>query len=362
MAARILPTSALLLVATACAGSFDPAVRSFRCDTAADCSAGYTCHPVSKVCVPSGGAVNDTGGPGNDIPPPWEQDQGTADPGGPEPSDGSFPPDPIDDPADSTDMDYPWPEELPSTCGDGFCNGDETSASCPADCGYEGEICDGEDDDHDGYTDEGTAEPGGHCDDGDSCTVDTCNGFAGCAHAPDPSCGLLPKGDTTCQRCLNDAHCMGENEVCAVVDGVGYCAPGCTLEGTYCHHKSTCTTDDNAKLYCPYREGDGCCYGPYCDSCVNDIECLGFGICSSGECKCFADQECTDEARGMVCNTNTNRCVLSSCRDCSFPTPACNMVGGTPDCHECAANHRERCEGHGMDCDVNAGRCVARDP
>ena len=126
MIARVLPTAALLLLVS-CSDSFDPTSRPFDCATEADCSSGFTCHPVSRVCVLAGQAATDNGGPAVDIPPPWEQDGAAADPGGPEPWDGSYPSDPIHDPDDGgTDMDYPWPEELPTTCGDGFCNGDES--------------------------------------------------------------------------------------------------------------------------------------------------------------------------------------------------------------------------------------------
>ena len=71
-------------------------------------------------------------------------------------------------------------------CGDGLCSGcpklNERPETCTADCctvAEGGEVCNGEDDDCDGETDEDTVGPGHHCDDGDPCTADTCSANVG---------------------------------------------------------------------------------------------------------------------------------------------------------------------------------------
>ena len=78
---------------------------------------------------------------------------------------------------------------------DGFC---WVGATCLA-AGVVAEVCNGFDDDCDGATDEGL------CDDGDECTVDACNATTGgCAHAALDSSIACDDGNA----CTGDDHCQ----------------------------------------------------------------------------------------------------------------------------------------------------------
>src|SRR5262249_1312050 len=99
--------------------------------------------------------------------------------------------------------------------------------------GYD--ACDGVDNDHDGKVDEGTSL----CDDGNACTVDTCEGASGCSHAANPGC--VP--------CTFATDCPGASDACSTaVCSAGVCAyeptPGCTSCATAadCDDGDLCTT------------------------------------------------------------------------------------------------------------------------
>ncbi len=69
-----------------------------------------------------------------------------------------------------------------ATCGDGSCEAGESALTCPSDCG----MCVG--------------QP--NCDDGEQCTLDTCDPVDGCVHAP--------RDATRCEAgpCVEEAMCV----------------------------------------------------------------------------------------------------------------------------------------------------------
>jgi PKD repeat protein len=88
-------------------------------------------------------------------------------------------------------------EAVASYCGDGTCDGNETSCSCPVDCGdpdsYESDCSDGIDNDCDGLTD---------CDDED------CSGDSNCTGACLPKKAACSSDDECCSGdCLPNATC-----------------------------------------------------------------------------------------------------------------------------------------------------------
>ena len=379
MAVRFATLASLALMMAACAGAFDPGSQVFRCSSHTDCSTGFTCDPARRVCLQAAGGLTDTGGgslpdfgPGGDPGFPGLDPGGpTFDPGGSwDPGGGGWDPGgvPWDDlpsapdvfPDDSNHTDEDWYGELPPTCGDGACNGGEDTWTCPQDCEvYYDEYCNGEDDDHDGYTDEGTTEAGGHCDDGNPCTRDYCHGVSQCSNVPEPTCTSVVPIRTYCQSCSNSSECKGEKEACAFEGGINFCAPSCAGSHSQdCPPGSFCGTDRLGDRVCLVSSGE-CCYGPHCRTCAYSADCLGHGKCESGHCRCTTDADCTGKATGMLCNTNTSRCVPAPCAACAFPNPSCSYIDGGYRCTECSQDQQEKCQANQQKCDVDTGYCVA---
>ena len=196
------------------------------------------------------------------------------------------------------------------------------------------------------------------CDDGDSCTTDTCN--SGICENMTIGCGA--QDDLCCSGCdrFNDPDCP---EVC----GDGYCAgqengEDCTLCSADCISgeqfeedctdcfKGRCDGQCNPKKdgpTCPdctpspqfYCCGDGACEGEetvgncavdcgcssdaFCDDgedCTTDICGLGTGLCSNIWPECGLNDGCC----GPNCTSDTDSdCVISAC----IPTPDCNCNG-----------------------------------
>ena len=121
--------------------------------------------------------------------------------------------------------------------------------------GESAEVCNGEDDDCDGETDEST------CSDGDPCTADSCDGATGeCVTAPTAEGGACDDGD----ECTLEDTCQ---------DGV--CVPGPPRD---CDDHSPCTEPG-----CDSVLG-ACVYTPVPGSCEDGDECTGPDLCQDGEC------------------------------------------------------------------------------
>ena len=133
------------------------------------------------------------------------------------------------------------------------------------------ESCNGIDDDCNGLTDENT------CDDGNDCTVDTCEGEGGCKHEP-----------------MNEGECL-DGDVCTIAD---HCEEGvCVGTPVDCNDDNPCTVDscdglggcafENIVAVCD--DGDPCTLGDICQ----DGECMG-----SASLTCDDGNPCTDDSCG----------------------------------------------------------------
>jgi slime mold repeat-containing protein len=158
------------------------------------------------------------------------------------------------------------------------------------------------------------------CDDGNPCTVDTCNPVAGCVHAPAADGTACPDAD--------------------LCDGTELCLAGaCTVSGTpvACGDGNSCTTDSCVPAtgcnFAPVADGTPCADGDVCD---------GAETCSAGVC--------SGSGTPLRCNDG-NPCTLDTCVatiGCLFPPvadgtacPDGNLCNGT---ETCAAG---RCTGVG---------------
>jgi hypothetical protein len=208
----------------------------------------------------------------------------------------------------------------PLTCDDGnlctldSCDGDIgcTYAAAPGGCD-DGNACTVND-----QCDEGVCAPGDPvvCDDDNSCTTDACDPVQGCIHL------------------LNSAPC-DDGDICTTGDHchLGSCTGGGTL---VCNDNNLCTDDS-----CGAESG--CTFIPNADECNDDNPCTENDACSNGWCAGIA----------TVCN-DFNVCTDDSCN----PDSGCEYTANTQPCNDnnpCTIGdhcNNSSCEGEGMDdCD-----------
>ena len=212
--------------------------------------------------------------------------------------------------------------------------------------------CDGLDNDCDGGTDEGT------CDDGNSCTQDSCAGASGCEHLP-----------------LEGGECK-DNNPCTVAD---HCEAGvCIGDPVFCNDENPCTDD-----LC--SENGGCTYVTNLASCDDGNPCTVADACLDGTCSgyllpcdCQDDDDCLPLDDGDACNgtlfCDTSKlpfaCAVEpgSLVDCAPPTgpdapcllPSCNPSDGK--CSFVAGPDFAPCD-DGDSCTLgdacSAGKCLA---
>jgi hypothetical protein len=170
---------------------------------------------------------------------------------------------------------------------------------------------------------EGCCTEDGECDDGDPCTVDTC--------------------DPTSHTCRHDAAAAGtpcdDGNPCTVddaCDGAGTCATGsskdCAAAGDQCND-AACDTATGTCVKHPKADGTGCDDGNPCTSNT---------ICQQGACGGGTVKDCSaagDQCNDGVCNPATGNCVKSAkpdgtpCDDgvsCSFQDICRHGVCGNP--------------------------------
>src|SRR5262245_2362930 len=127
----------------------------------------------------------------------------------------------------------------------------------------------------------GVCMPGvpGSCDDGNPCTIDSCNPTTGCVHTP-------VTNNTPCP----DASLCNGLETCQA----GVCRPGKALD---CSDGNPCTTDScNATT--------GCYHTPLVNgtSCSDNNVCNGAEVCQAGACIAGTPLNCDD---GNACTTDS---------------------------------------------------------
>ncbi len=149
------------------------------------------------------------------------------------------------------------------------------------------ETCNGEDDDCDGQTDEGS------CDDKNACTQDVCDGKGGCKHTPQ-----------------NGTACDADGSACTPADvcQAGTCTAGPALN---CNDNNPCTTDscDLAKG-CTHTAGDGV-------PCEDDNPCTVGDVCQAGQCQGGPAKTCAapDGCQTAVCDLQTGKCKYGNAAD-----------------------------------------------
>jgi len=166
-------------------------------------------------------------------------------------------------------------------------DGDESNACLDCDDDnssiYPGatEVCDGLDNDCNDQTDEGSSAS---CDDGVSCTVDSCEGVDGC---------LVIENDSLCddgffcsgvEICNGETGCLSGSPPCLGPDGDSNCAESCN-EGL-----ENCTANDPDSSMCD--DGNNCT--------TNDI--CGGGFCAGTS---IVDEHETNDSRETATNTGS---------------------------------------------------------
>ena len=226
------------------------------------------------------------------------------------------------------------------SCGDGLCDGGESCATCPSDCG----AC---------VCGDGTCSAG-EC---SSCPADcpngcACNDTCEVGPAQDPSCGqcqadICAQDPFCCEQSWDDI-CVGEAETicgqdCPSVCGDFNCEPD--------EDVTTCPND------CANICGNGLCEDfESCSNCPGDCgACVcGDGTCNLGECStCAAD--CPD---GCTCG---DACVTGPAQDPSCGQCQADICAADPFCCEqswdsiCAGEAESIC---GKDCPSFCGDFV----
>jgi len=179
------------------------------------------------------------------------------------------------------------------------------------------------------------------CDDGDPCTLDTCDPTSGCVHAVAP-------------LACDDGDACTTGDVCA--------AGSCTGTGTLdCDDGDDCTLDScTADVGCHHTAAPGCCQDDGdCDDlepCTADSCDLGTGDCVNAAVgdgtACDADgSACTD---GDACSGGV--CTAGATLDCDDGDPcttdACDAVTG------CTHGEIPGCCGDASGCPASASACA----
>lgn len=149
------------------------------------------------------------------------------------------------------------------------------------------------------------------CDDGNSCTTDSCG-------ATSASAGLPVCAQQTKDACCSSSADCDDNKPCTLDicsgDG-GTCShnakPDCCETGADCDDSNACTIDHCPKAGSTCQHTDTCCKAD--GECVSADSCLK-GACSGGECVyasvcCLKDAECDDFNPCTVDSCSAGKCV-----------------------------------------------------
>ncbi len=188
-----------------------------------------------------------------------------------------------------------------AACGVGACAGGSvvcatfTTAACSSAGKASAEVCNGADDDCNGVTDENT------CSDANPCTADLCEGATG-----------------TCEHLAVEAACNDGNP-CTLADACS--GTTCTGTAAVCDDANPCTTDacDTKTGACSFAQKTGSCTdGNACtsgDSC-GAIPGGGWGCQAGATVNCDDANPCTDDACDLASGcTYTANNYTQSCYD-----------------------------------------------
>ena len=222
------------------------------------------------------------------------------------------------------------PDDCGTSCGDGACNGSESTATCPADCGTScGDgACNGS---------ESTASCPQDC--GSSCGDGACNGGESTANCPGDcgtSCGDgACNGGEDCVGCATDCGtCPGS--CCAAHGTIGCDSVGC--QGAVCE----------LDPFCCNTQWDGACVNSATqvvpESCVACDVC-GNGFCGPAESTASCPGDCGTSCGDGACNGGESTATCPG--DCGSS------------CGDGTCNGAESCVGCASDCGLCAGDCCA---
>ncbi len=235
-----------------------------------------------------------------------------------------------DDCDGSTDEDFAWVHPasgvtvaVGGTCGAGPCAGGQVKceslikAVCDSEAKIAQDKCDGVDNDCDGKVDDGA------CEDGDECTIDTCDGKA-CSNIPGATCDdnnacTADSCDKANGKCVNKA-----------------------LDGDSCDDGDACTVGD---LCGPGGDGKvACLAGKDAKACDDS------NPCTDDSCK--GDSGCVNLANAVTMTCYSGDKKTDGVGPCSSGTKFCKDGKLEPTCvGEVAPAAVEACDGADDDCD-----------
>ena len=203
------------------------------------------------------------------------------------------------------------------------------------------------------------------CDDGDPCTVDSCDDLAGCVHEPfscddenectDDIC-LDDRGVPACDHVALDAGipCNSDGNDCTedVCDGTGICSHPPSDAQMLCDDDNACTLEDHC-------DGSGECAGAPID-CDDGLFCNGVEVCNNnygcqdGELPPMSDGvDCTID----TCNEETD--TIEHVPDDSYCDDG-NPCNGAETCHEKLGCRPGTYLADGTNCDEAPDDCATQ--
>lgn len=226
-----------------------------------------------------------------------------------------------------------------------------------------------------------------HCDDGDSCTVDSCPAGSCRYEVAQTTCGdgECDECAETCENCSRDCGACGTcgNAFCDVGEDCFTCSEDCAgaacCSEADCDDDDSCTRDECVDGVCSHSTMDPCCGDGACDAgedCANCEDDCGECACepcgSDGDCNdglfCSGQETCGEDG---CCDSGQAPCPVScaeaadACAD--VPPPAgCTSDANCSDGDACTTNAcvSGTCQSSGVQCsagqtcDPGTGQCI----
>ncbi|MBI5531669.1 MAG: hypothetical protein HY898_03065 [Deltaproteobacteria bacterium] len=181
------------------------------------------------------------------------------------------------------------------------------------------------------------------CDDGNPCTVDSCDPATGCVFSPAPTTVSCTDGN----GCTTGDHC----------DGQGACASGAPV---VCDDSNSCTADlcETETGACLYLNEDVtvscndnvlCTAGDHCDGLGTCIGTVDISIACDDNNACTGPDQCTQQATcaGVLIDpSDGNPCTTDTCNPLTGVSHA-PVAAGVPCSDGNPANGLELCDGSG---------------